>query len=97
MRRTDLDGLCGECGQRDRGQANEQTPANVLDHGDGTALPRRADSRAEQIRSKMLSATATPASAPRTTKEQLHRPRNEPHRVACSPGEMEVEARGNHL
>src|SRR5208282_4273301 len=48
MRRADLDCLCGERGQRDRGQAYEQEAADALEQDDGAALPRRANRRAER-------------------------------------------------
>jgi Pyruvate formate lyase-like len=56
-RRTDLDRVCGKCGQRDRGQAHEQEATVALEQDDGAVLPRRSDSRAERHARELLSTT----------------------------------------
>ena len=56
-RRADLDGVRGERGQRDRGQAHEQGTADALEQSDRAALPGRAHGRAERHTRGRLPAT----------------------------------------
>src|SRR5271165_7119864 len=48
MRRTDLNRIRGECGQRDRGQAHEQETADELEQDHGATLPWCAHRGAER-------------------------------------------------